>query len=82
MITATPKHEAAYADLCKLLDKHKDEVTPLELLAIASNMVGKLVALQDQKKVTPNEAMRVVSRNIEIGNRQAIDGLMKSKGNA
>lgn len=45
---AKPEHEVAYQDLAKLIRKHADKVTSLELLAIGANMIGKLVALQDQ----------------------------------
>lgn len=50
--------------------KHLD---PMEMLAIASQLVGNLIALQDQHKVTPEMAMEVVARNIEEGNAVAIE---------
>jgi len=79
---ASPEHEVAYQDLCQLVSKHADEMTPLELLAVASNMLGKLVALQDQRVTTPAKAMEVVIQNIEHGNKQALDQLMPSEGRA
>lgn len=80
---AKPEHEVAYHDLCNLVRKHADAMTALELLAVAANMVGKLVALQDQRTVTPARAMEVVAQNIELGNRQAVGELLdKSEGNA
>lgn len=72
---AKPEYEVAYADLCALVDKHAPKMTSLELLAVAGNMVGKLVALQDQRTVDVQTAMEVVARNMEIGNRQCIDAL-------
>lgn len=79
---AKPEHEAAYQDLCALVNKHADKLDALELLAVAANMLGKLVALQDQRKITPSKAMEVVARNIEHGNKQVLDQLFHSKGSA
>lgn len=62
---AKPEYEVAYQDLCALVNKHADCLSALELLAVAANMLGKLVALQDQRKVTPSMAMEVVAQNIE-----------------
>ena len=52
----------------------------MEILAIAANMVGKLVAMQDQRVVTPAIAMETVAKNIEVGNKQVIDALTNSQG--
>lgn len=75
-------HEVAYQDLCALVNKHAGKLSALELLAVASNMLGKLVALQDQREVTPATAMEVVARNIEQGNQQVLAQLAQSKGRA
>ena len=72
---AKPEHEVAYQDLCALVNKHADKLSALELLAVASNMIGKLVALQDQRSVTPAQAMEVVAKNIERGNQQVLNQL-------
>lgn len=80
MTVARPEHEVAYQELAALLRRHADKMSELELLAVASNMVGKLVALQDQMKTSPQKAMEVVARNIEIGNQQAIAKLLYTKG--
>ena len=69
-----PEHEVAYQDLCKLMAKHSS-LTPLEMLAIAANMLGKLVAMQDQRITTPAMAMEVVAKNIEHGNQMVLDQL-------
>ena len=79
---AGPKHEVAFQDLCGLVSRKANEMTALELLAVASNMVGKLIALQDQRTMTPDAAMRIVMRNIEIGNQQAYAELQDTKGTA
>lgn len=78
--TAKPEHEVAYQDLCQLVNKHAAQLTALELLAVAANMLGKLVALQDQRTTTPEMAMKVVQLNIEYGNRSVIEQLLGGKG--
>jgi len=81
-VTSKPEHEAAYQDVCALLAKHKDKLTAIEMLAIAANLVGKLVAMQDRQTVTTDDAMLVVSRNIEHGNQQAIAAMTDTAGMA
>lgn len=78
---AKPQHEVAYQDICTLIAKHK-ELPAIEILAIAANMVGKLVALQDQRSVTPAMAMEIVAKNLECGNEQALAEVLNSKGRA
>lgn len=80
--TARREHEVAYQDLTALVRRHADKLTGLELLAIAANMLGKLVALQDQRSVSPEMAMEIVARNIEEGNRQVLEQIGQSKGSA
>jgi hypothetical protein len=43
-----------------------------EVLAIVSQLVGNLVALQDAQRYTPAQVMAMVSHNVEIGNREAV----------
>lgn len=65
---AKPEHEIAYQELVALVRRQTDAhgLTSLEMLAVAANMVGKLVALQDQRKVTPALAMQIVAKNVEL----------------
>lgn len=82
---AGSKHEIAYQELCAILKKLADEhsLSSTELLAIASNMVGKMIAMQDQRKYTSSQIMDMVARNVELGNQQAIAELMnKTAGNS
>jgi hypothetical protein len=72
---AKTEHEVAYSDLIALVGKHADKITPVEILAIAANMVGKLIAMQDQREMSPTEALQLVSRNMEHGNQEIIDEL-------
>lgn len=78
---AKPEHEVAYQDMCVLVNKHAHKLTAIELLAVAANMLGKLIAMQDQRKTTPEMAMKVVSANIEYGNQSVLEELAsKSAG--
>lgn len=78
---ARPEHEVAYQDMVALLRRHGD-VPALEMLAVAANMVGKIMALQDQRSVTPQMAIEIVMKNIEKGNQDVLALLDKSEGSA
>jgi hypothetical protein len=67
----TPEHTAFRDDLVAVLKKH-DGLKPDEMLAVASYFVGQLIALQDQRRMTADMAMAVVSSNIEAGNMHAM----------
>lgn len=84
MVKANPTHEVAHQELTDLLKRHADEgdLSALEMLAVAANMVGKLIALQDQRVVTPGQALDVVTANIKIGNAQVVDLISKPRGRA
>jgi hypothetical protein len=80
--TAAPEHEIAYQDIVALVRKHGEHLSAVEMLAIAANMLGKLLAYQDQRIMTSVMAMEIVAQNIEEGNRQAVAEVMKSEGSA
>jgi hypothetical protein len=77
---AKSEHEVAYQDITALIAKHAGKLSPLELLAVAGNMVGKLMALQDQRTTTAAKAIETLNANIEAGNKQVVDELMGVKG--
>lgn len=81
IITTQPEHEVAYQEVVALLRRHQ-KLSAIELVAIAANLLGKLIALQDQRAITPDEVMRIVEHNIEIGNEQALAELQRTEGNA
>jgi transcriptional regulator GlxA family with amidase domain len=70
MIETTAKHEAIFLELTELLDKHSKDASAYEMLAIAGNMVGKIIAMLP-KSVTPPMAMECLMHNVMAGNRQA-----------
>lgn len=75
VMMAKPEHKIVFDDLIALCSKHADKVTKLELLAVAANMLGKLVALQDQRYVSSQKAMAVVIENMQAGNGEAVASL-------
>lgn len=74
-IKATAQHQRVHQDLTALLKKHEN-LTALEMLAVASQFVGQLLALQDQRLMSGEEYINVITRNIEIGNAGAIETFM------
>jgi sulfur transfer protein SufE len=80
--TAKPEHEVLYQDLAKLLSRHAIKMTSEEMLAIGANMLGKLLAYQDQRTMTRERGLEIIIHNIEMGNQQAVAELMNSKGRA
>lgn len=74
MVLTKPEHEVAYQDLVALMVKHPG-LSKIEVLTVAANIVGKIVAMQDQRTHTAEQIMAIVGANIEHGNRQVIEGL-------
>jgi sulfur transfer protein SufE len=77
-----PEHEVLYQELVALLRRHGDEMSAEEMLAIGANLLGKLLAYQDQRSMTRERGLEIIIKNIELGNQQAIDEVMHSKGSA
>lgn len=77
-----PEHEIAYQDLVALCAKHADKLSERDILLIAANMLGKLIAMQDQRTMTPKEALELVGKNIEYGNQQVLELLSNTAGKA
>jgi hypothetical protein len=82
MLNARPEHEVLYQDLAALVNKHADNISRAEILAIAANMVGKIIALQDQRTMNREMALEIVIKNIEAGNQQIMEHINNSKGSA
>lgn len=78
-VQPTPELIAFMDDLKAALGKHT-QLDAMQMLAVGSQFVGNLIALQDQRRVTPAMAMELVARNIEIGNAEAIAPLMGKGG--
>lgn len=79
---AKPEHEVLYQELAKLVGRYADKMTSEEVLAVGANMLGKLLAFQDQRTMTPERGLEIIIKNIETGNAQGVAELMKSQGRA
>lgn len=78
--TPTAKHLAFMNELKAAIGNTGRELQAHELLAIAAQLVGNLLAYQDHRLMTPAEGMDLVARNIETGNRAAVDSMIANSG--
>lgn len=76
------KYQEVHSAISAVLNIYAGDLTPLELLALASQMVGQLIAIQDQRETTASEAMEIVIHNIRVGNENVVIKLNKSRGSA
>lgn len=72
MIKATDKHQQVHKDFTDVLRKHQD-LSALEMLALTSQLVGQLLALQDQRAMSKEQYLEVVIKNLENGNLGAVE---------
>ncbi len=84
MKTVKPSAEhVAFRDaMLATMRQYAADMPAEEILALTAHMVGQILAIQDQRKMTPAMGMKLIADNIEQGNREAIDGLSKSEGTA
>lgn len=66
------KHFQLRRELVSVLCRHQESFCAAELLAVSSQLVGNLIALQDETRMSPGLAMEIVLQNIEEGNRAAV----------
>ncbi|MGB3834438.1 MAG: hypothetical protein WA975_21540 [Mesorhizobium sp.] len=76
----TRRHAEFVKALLNALREEFGDLPAEEMLAVASQIVGRMVALQDQRRFTPAAVMQIVSLNIEAGNRDIIDELASAQG--
>lgn len=70
-------------DFKAVIAKYQDKLDAEGMLAIASHLVGILIALQDQRKMTHEMAIQIVMANIEAGNAEAMNQVKnETAGNA
>ena len=63
------RHTRFKRDLERLLNKHAGKLSAQELLAISAQVCGMIAAVQDQRTVTPTQAMEIIVENIRNGNQ-------------
>lgn len=80
-IQPTPEIEAFMADLKgsmnPVIERHPTLGADI-MLAVTAQLVGNLIAMLDQTKYTAAEAMDLVSKNITIGNSEALRALLET----
>lgn len=69
---------AARLALCEAMRAFGDRLTPPEQLAVASYLVGQLIALQDQRTMTPAMAFAIVQANLQAGNEGVVNDLINA----
>lgn len=82
LVAPTHVHKAFRADVLQLLGKHAGHLPAEEMLALATHLVGQIIAMQDQRTMTRQGALEIVSQNIEQGNGEAVAGLLETKGHS
>lgn len=76
----TPAQLAYRAALEEAMQQHGATLDASELLAVTSHLVGQLVALQDQRVMTPAKAMALVASNVQQGNLEVVERLLEETG--
>lgn len=71
VVTPNAAHIKFMDDLKAALAQNTD-LNGQEMLAIASQFIGMLIAAQDRHTVSPAMAEAIVFKNIEIGNAAAV----------
>lgn len=79
-VTPTPEMEAARLAMIAAVKPYADALGATGMLACAAYTVGQLIALQDQRSVTPAMAIDLVQANIEAGNQHAMAEVMAAGG--
>lgn len=77
-----PVHEEFNRAIKAVLEQFKDKLSNMEMLAVSAHLVGVLIAVQDQRIITSAVALDSVSKNIEAGNKEAMEEIQNSAGNA
>jgi hypothetical protein len=65
-----------------LLKKHGGALPADHMLAMAAHMVGQIVALQDQRTMSRERALEIVTHNIEVVNAEVVASLDNTRGSA
>lgn len=76
-VEPTTRHIECMKKLRAALDP---ELTPEEMLGLVCQLVGNLVALQDQRKYSAKAVMEMVAQNIQVGNQEAIREVSSAGG--
>jgi hypothetical protein len=75
IVPASPEAEACRQALVAAIGPYADKLGAQGMLVVASALVGQLIAMQDQRSMTPAMAMEIVRRNIEQANQEVLANL-------
>lgn len=81
-VTVDERHKKFEQGIKDAMAATVDDLTGEEMLAILSQVLGQLIALQDQRTMTSERAMLIVATNIEAGNASVLANLAKPEGRA
>lgn len=70
----TAAHQNLRRDLATVLRAYP-ELTPLDYMCVVAQLLGQLIAYQDQTKHSTEAIMAMAELNIQLGNKQVIDTL-------
>jgi hypothetical protein len=79
-VAPSPAHLALREALHRAIGAEGGAMDVADILAVFSHMVGQLIAMQDQRKVTPAMALQVVQENMQQGNREMVESLLLAPG--
>lgn len=79
-VPTSPEAEACRQALLAAIRPYADKLGAQGMLAVASALVGQLVAMQDQRTMTQKMAMEIVVRNIEAANAEVLANLHDAPG--
>lgn len=74
------QHKQFRNEAIVLLRKHAGHLQSDEMLALSAHLVGQIIAMQDQRKISRDAALQIVLSNIEAGNQEAVANLMAAQG--
>lgn len=82
MASSKPSEDmkAFISELRSTVDRHREKLPGQHLLAGLAHVTGMLVALQDQRVMTPDIAMKVVQANMVEGHKTALKRVMSAGG--
>lgn len=80
LTSPSPAHLAYRHAIEQAMRDHGATLQAHELLSITAHLVGQLIALQDQRVMTPAMAIELVQSNMEQGNREVVESLLNSTG--
>ena len=80
-VEPSPVHLALRNELVAVATKYKDQLSAPDILSVTAFLVGQVMAFQDQRTMTPEQAINIVRANIEAGNQQAIETTFKGIAN-